>query len=135
MNKDDAIAYLLNEMPEAKRAEFVERWFTEPELYERLRMAEAALVDDHVRGRLSRVRRHQVERFLLGSDVQLRKLEFAETLRAAVPLFRAIPYFLGVCSCCRLASIHRIVGLARGGKSKLAKASGSAREQPSFGTR
>lgn len=85
MNKDDAIAYLLNEMPEAKRTKFVERWFTEPELYERVRMAEAELVDDYVRGRLSRGRRHQVERFLLGSDVQGRKLEFAEALRAPFP--------------------------------------------------
>jgi hypothetical protein len=81
VNRDDVIAYLLNEMPEAERAAFAERWFTEPELYERLRMSEAALLDDYVRGKLSRRERRQVEQFLLGSDVQRDKLKFAETLR------------------------------------------------------
>ncbi len=81
VNRDDVIAYLLNEMPEAERAAFAERWFAEPELYERLRMAEAALLDDYVRGKLSRRERRQVEQFLLGSDVQRDKLKFAETLR------------------------------------------------------
>jgi hypothetical protein len=83
VNSNDPIAYLLNEMPEAERAAFAERWFTEPELYERLRMAEAGLLDDYARGKLSRRQRRQVERSLLGSDVQVRKLELAEALRAA----------------------------------------------------
>ncbi len=85
MNRNDPIAYLWNEMPEPKRAAFAERWFTDAELYERLRMAEAELLDHYVRGELSRRERRQVERFLLGSDVQRRKLEFAEALRAAFP--------------------------------------------------
>jgi hypothetical protein len=85
VNRDDAIAYLLNEMPEAQRAAFAERWFTEPELYERLQTAEAELLDDYARGRLSARQRRQVEQFLLGSDAQRRKLNFAEALRAAFP--------------------------------------------------
>lgn len=85
MNKDDAIAYLLNELPEAERAAFAERWFVDSELYEQLRMAEAMLLDEYARGRLSRKRRRQVEQFLLGSEVQRRKLEFAGALRAAIP--------------------------------------------------
>ncbi len=95
VNRDDVIAYLLNEMPEAERAAFAERWFTEPELYERLRMAEAGLLDDYVRGKLSRKQRRQVEQFLLGSDVQRRKLEFAEALRVAFarPARARVPWF------------------------------------------
>ncbi len=85
MNRDDAIAYLLNEMPEAERAAFAERWFTDPELYERVRMAEAGLLDDYVRGRLSRRQRLRVEQCLFRSDVHARKLEFAEALRVALP--------------------------------------------------
>ena len=48
--RNDPIAYLWNEMPEPKRAAFAERWFTDAELYERLRMAEAELLDHYVRG-------------------------------------------------------------------------------------
>jgi hypothetical protein len=90
VNRDDAIAYLLNEMPEAERAAFAERWFTDPELYERVRMAEAGLLDDYVRGRLSRRQRLQVEQCLLRSDVHARKLEFAEALRAALPPWKRV---------------------------------------------
>jgi hypothetical protein len=79
------IAYLLNDMPEAARAAFVERWFTEPDLYEQLQMAEADLLDEYARGTLSSKQRRQVEQFLLGSDTQRRKLEFAAALRAALP--------------------------------------------------
>lgn len=79
------IAYLLDEMPEAEREAFVERWFTDPELYQQLRMVEAGLVDDYVRGQLSEARRRQVEQLLLTSESQKRKLAFAEALRAALP--------------------------------------------------
>lgn len=79
------IAYLLNEMPKADREAFVERWFTDPELYQELRMTEASLLDDYVRGKLSGQRRGQVEEFLLGSESQRRKLGFAAALQAAIP--------------------------------------------------
>jgi hypothetical protein len=85
MNRNDPIAYLLHEMSEAERTAFAERWFTEPELYERLRMAEAGLLDDYARGKLSGRQRRQVERFLLESEAQRRKLEFAEALRVVFP--------------------------------------------------
>ena len=48
------IAYLLHEMPEAERTAFAERWFNEPELYERVQMAEAELLDEFARGNVSR---------------------------------------------------------------------------------
>ncbi len=83
--RDQMIAYLLNEMPESDREAFVERWFTDPELYQQLRMTEAALLDDYIRGTLSDRRRGQVEEFLLGTESQRRKLGFAAALRAAIP--------------------------------------------------
>jgi hypothetical protein len=85
VNRDQVIAYLLHEMPETERAAFAEQWFSEPELYESVRMAEAALLDDYVRHRVSRRQRRRIERYLLASDVQRRKLAFAAALQAALP--------------------------------------------------
>jgi len=90
VTKDEMIAYLLHEMPEAERAAFAERWFTEPELYERLQMTEAELLDDCARGKVSRSQRRRIEQFLLGSEVQQRKMAFAAALQAAFPRPRAL---------------------------------------------
>jgi hypothetical protein len=90
VNRDHMIAYLLNEMPEEDRTAFVERWFTDPELYQQLQMVEAGLLDEYIRGGLSSRQRQQVEQFLLGSDIQLRKAEFAAALRAALPSPRRV---------------------------------------------
>ncbi len=91
VNRDDLIAYLLHQMPEEDRAAFAEKWFAEPELYERLQMVEAELLDDYVRGKLSPEQRRDVEQHLLGSETQRRKLAFAETLQAALPRRRRFP--------------------------------------------
>lgn len=79
------IAYLLHQMPDADREAFAERWFSEPELYERLQMVEAELLDDCARGKVSRSQRRRIERYLLGSESQRRKFTFAAALQAALP--------------------------------------------------
>jgi hypothetical protein len=79
------IAYLLHQMPEAERDAFAERWFAEPELYEQLQMAEAELLDNCARGKVSREERRLIERYLMGSEVQQRKMAFAAALHAALP--------------------------------------------------
>jgi len=88
VNRDEVIAYLLHEMPEAERAAFAERWFTEPDLYESVQAAESGLLDDYVRNKLPRRQRRQIEQFLLASDAQRRKLAFAAALYAALPQAR-----------------------------------------------
>jgi hypothetical protein len=85
VNRDEMIAYLLDEMSEAERAAFVDRWFTDADLYEQVRMVEAGLLDEYVRGGLSDKQRRQVEQSLLGSEVQRDKLRFAQSVRAALP--------------------------------------------------
>jgi hypothetical protein len=85
LTKDHMIAYLLHEMPEGERAAFAERWFTEPDLYERLQMTEAELLDNWARGKVSRSQRRRVEQYLLGSELQQQKLAFAAALSAALP--------------------------------------------------
>jgi hypothetical protein len=85
VNRDQVIAYLLHEMPEDEREAFAERWFVEPELSEELRTVEADLLDAYARGTALGEQRKQIERWLLGSATQRRKLDFAQALAAAIP--------------------------------------------------
>jgi hypothetical protein len=85
VNRDQVIAYLLHDMPEDEREAFGERWFTDPELGEDLRMTEADLLDAYARGKVSTEQRKKIERWLLGSSTQRQKLDFAQALAKLVP--------------------------------------------------
>jgi hypothetical protein len=85
VTRDQMIAYLLHQMPEEERDAFAERWFTEPELYERLQILEAELLDDWASGKVSPTERHLIERYLSGSQSQRRKMAFATALHNAMP--------------------------------------------------
>ena len=56
----------------------------DPDLHRQLRSVEAELLDAYVRGDVSATDRMSIESFLLTSDAQRRKLEFAQALQAAV---------------------------------------------------
>jgi hypothetical protein len=96
VNRDQVIAYLLHDMPEDEREAFGERWFTDPELGEDLRMTEADLLDAYARGKVSAEQRKKIERWLLGSSTQRQKLDFAQALAKVVPdtAPRRIPWAL-----------------------------------------
>lgn len=85
VNRDSVNAYLLHRMPEEERAAFAERWMTDPELYQQLREHEAELLDAYVRNEVASGDRALIERHLLGSGSQRRKLAFAEALHTALP--------------------------------------------------
>jgi hypothetical protein len=85
VNRDQLIDYLLHQMPEGEREAFSERWFTEPELLENLRLTEADLLDAYARGKVSIEQREQIERWLLGSSTQRQKLDFARALATVLP--------------------------------------------------
>jgi hypothetical protein len=85
VNRDQVIAYLLHQMAEDQREAFSERWFTEPELRDDLRTAEAELLDAYARGTVPAEQRKQIERWLLGDSTQRRKLDFARALATALP--------------------------------------------------
>jgi hypothetical protein len=85
VSKDALIDYLLHRMPESERDDFAERWFAEPGLSHELEMAEAELLDAYVRSELAANERERVERYLLSSDVQRRKLAFAASLQQVLP--------------------------------------------------
>lgn len=85
VSRDELIAYLLHEMPQAERDSFAEQWFADPDLHHELEMAEAELLDSYARSQVSRMERRRIERYLLGSDAQRRKLAFAEALAITFP--------------------------------------------------
>ena len=85
VNRDQLIAYLLHQMPEHEREAFSERCFTELELSENVRQTEADLLDTYARGSMPAEQRKQVERWLLSSPPQHRKLEFARAMAAVFP--------------------------------------------------
>jgi hypothetical protein len=71
-------------MPEEQRVALEDRWMEDPDLHQQLRGVEAELLDAYVRGRVSASERTSIESFLLTSDSQRRKLEFARALQTAV---------------------------------------------------
>jgi hypothetical protein len=79
------IAYLLHKLPESERDAFEDRWMDDSELYEQLQDTEAELLDAYASGALSAGDRELVIRYLLGSPVQGRKLQFARMLSDAFP--------------------------------------------------
>lgn len=89
VNRNDLIAYLLHEMPEAERLDFAEQWFTDADLNSQLLLAEAELLDAYVRGQLSGNQRTRVQRYLLNSPEQDKKLQFAAALHGLLPSRRA----------------------------------------------
>jgi hypothetical protein len=109
VNRHDLVAYLLHQMPESERLDFAERWFAEADLSERLNIAEAELMDAYVRGELPRKQRVEVERYLLSSDVQRRKLEFTAALHGVLPARRraSVPWM----AVCAAAIIVVLIGL------------------------
>jgi hypothetical protein len=85
VNRDSLIDYLLHQMPEPERLDFAERWFPDPDLGQQLEATEAELLDSYVRGELPRRQQERVERYLLNSDGQRRKLAFAAALHGVLP--------------------------------------------------
>ncbi len=85
MNRDDLNAYLLHQLSESEREALEDRWVEDSALYEQLRNAEAELLDGYARGVLPAADRGRVEKYLLDSPVQRRKLRFAFTLADSFP--------------------------------------------------
>ncbi len=84
MNRD-LIAYLLHEMTDEERLAFSEKWISDADLHEQLRMAEADLLDAYVRGDMAPEQRRRIEKYLLVSAPQQEKLAFANLLHDGFP--------------------------------------------------
>ena len=110
VNRDNLVAYLLHQMPEPERLDFAERWFADSDLTEQLNITEVELMDAYVRGELPRKQRAEVERFLLNSDEQRRKLEFTAALHGVLPAPRRRTPFPWM-AVCAAAIVVGLIGL------------------------
>jgi hypothetical protein len=82
MDKSEQIMtrYLLGELSESEQAELEEKYFTDPQAFDRLLRAESELVDDYVRGQLSAQARERFEGHYLNHPRRRARVKFAEAL-------------------------------------------------------
>jgi hypothetical protein len=74
--------YLLGELPPEEQAELEARYFSDPELLDRIDAAEDDLIDDYVGGELPRAQRLRFESHFL-NEKRLERVRMAEALRKA----------------------------------------------------
>jgi hypothetical protein len=74
--------YLLGEMKEAEREAYRERLLADPELFAEVEAEEVELLDSYARGEASPQRRTAIERHLLASPLQRRRLSISRALAA-----------------------------------------------------
>lgn len=84
INHQTMIQYLLGELPPAWQVQFEERFFSDQECFEQLKLVEDRLVDDYVSHALSAEQRQRFESHYLNSDRRREKLKFAQTLKQAL---------------------------------------------------
>jgi hypothetical protein len=122
VNSEDLIAYLLHETTEEERLAFSEKWISDADLHEQLRMMEAELLDAYVREDVGPERRRRIEMYLLNSERQQEKLALARALHDELPrVRRAIPW-------APVAAAASILVLA-GGTLWLVRENGSLRRE------
>jgi hypothetical protein len=80
--------FLLGNLTEEERIAFEDRLFADDELFDRVQMAEADLVDGYVRGQLSPRDRERLEAGLLATPAGRDKLAFARALDARLHAVR-----------------------------------------------
>ncbi len=79
-DENQAVKYLLGELPEEELTQLEERFFNDPELSDLISEAEDDLIDQYVREELSVDERESFERSFLISERRQQKLEFARSL-------------------------------------------------------
>jgi hypothetical protein len=85
MNRENMIAYLLHKGSEAELDAFEDLWISDDEIYAELQEVEAELLDAYAKGAVAAQDRERIEKYLLVSPQQHRKLLFARMLTKALP--------------------------------------------------
>jgi hypothetical protein len=82
MDKSEQIMtrYLLGELSEPEQRELEERYFTDPQVFDRVLRTESELIDGYVRGQLSNVARERFEQSYLVHPERRERVKFAEAL-------------------------------------------------------
>lgn len=75
--------FLLKQLPEAESDAIEEKFFTDPDFFERICAVENQLVDHYIRGRMSRKEQELFERNYLITPARRQKVAFAKSLARA----------------------------------------------------
>lgn len=86
-NEAPLVRYLLGDLPEEEQAEIEDRAFRDPQYLRMIQAVEGDLIDEYVRGGLSKAERGLFEARFLASAERRRKVEFARDLAAVIPEF------------------------------------------------
>jgi hypothetical protein len=89
------IRYLLGELSESEAAELEDKYFADPQLFNRLLDTENRLVDDYARGRLSESLRVRFQTSYLANPERRERAQFAQALAARVDRDRGIAHSSG----------------------------------------
>src|SRR5262245_14498873 len=84
VNETTMTRYLLGDLPEQEAVALEDRFFRDDAFFEELRAAEADLIDQYVRGELSKATSQQFEKHFLKSAARRQRVEFAKALAGAV---------------------------------------------------
>jgi hypothetical protein len=87
INRSLMIQYLLGELPLAWQERLEERFFTDKESFEQLKLVEDQLVDDYVSELLPAEQHQRFESHYLNSERRRQKLKFAQTMRQTLHEF------------------------------------------------
>ena len=89
------VRYLLGDLPDQQQAEIEDRAFSDPEYLRNIQAVESDLIDEYVRGGLSKADRRHFEQRFSASAERRRKIEFARALAAVTPEFAVSPEVTG----------------------------------------
>jgi hypothetical protein len=92
-NEDKIIRYLLGELPEQEQLRLEERYFGDAEFFDQFLVMEDQLIDDYLRGQLSRRDKERFEKHFLSSPRGRERVKLARVLIRAVsePMVVATP--------------------------------------------
>jgi len=79
-----ATRYLLGELSEQEQAALEERYFRDPNVFDRVLQVESELVDAYARGQLSTEMRERFEQFYLKHPSRRNRVEFAKSLTTRI---------------------------------------------------
>ncbi len=81
--------YLLGELSDSEQAALEEKYFTDPQVFDKMVKAENELVDNYARGLLNPESREKFEQYYLAHPKRRERAEFAQTLVTKLDQFEA----------------------------------------------
>jgi hypothetical protein len=79
-NETEIRRFFFGEMPEDERTAFEEKFVTDEDLFEQMRVVEDELIESDIRGTLSAVEREKFEHSFLSTKPRRRRVAFARAM-------------------------------------------------------